>query len=107
MKILPAALLASLAAFPAMARQDPSPKPSGIVIHLFGSDSGSSSQPSPSTPSAATNDKAPQGGEAQSGEATQNTQAPTIGQVLHQMFVTGDPAQDSKPHFAQGRNGSF
>ena len=121
LNILPIALLASLAAFPALARQDPTPPPSGIVVHLFGSDT-------PPAPNAANPQSAEKNAGAQamppagaaldksSGNGSNNGSAdvsrddrgePSLGQVLHQMFVTGDPAQDSQPHFAAGRNGAF
>jgi hypothetical protein len=116
LKLLPAVLLASLAAFPALARQDPTPKPSGIVIHLFGPGSITSSG-TPSAPAQqAGQGAAPDGGNSQSVQGASNTQggstaaaqaapSPTMGQVLHQMFVTGDPAQEAQPRFAPGRSG--
>lgn len=106
MRILPAALFASLAAFPALARQDPTPPPSGIVVHLFGQGSitshilpTNSSNPQAGQPGQA----APQG----AGAPAQAAPEPTAGDILHQMFVTGDPAQNGKPNFAPGRGGSF
>ncbi len=102
MKILFAVMLVNLAALPALARQTPTPPPSGVVIHLFGPNSVTSQI----LPGAAASSP---GGTTQTGTAA-NAQAapePTFGDVFHQMFVTGDPAQDSKPRFAPGRNGAF
>ncbi len=117
LKILPAALLASMAAVPALARQDPTPPPSGIVVHLFGPDSVASHilPTTPSSPQAGqtgqtgqTEQAAPQSGEAQGASTpAQTTAGPSVGDILHQMFVTGDPAQDGKPNFSSGRGGSF
>ncbi|WP_298215477.1 hypothetical protein [Acidocella sp.] len=103
MNRLPIAFLASLAAFPALARPDPTPPPSGIVVHLFGPDAGVA-KPSPSAPSAP-NAAAPQGPAASAPQASPATPEPSIGDILHEMFVTGDPAQEAKPRFAPGRAG--
>jgi len=71
----------------AQARQDPTPPPSGIVVHLFGPGSITSAvipeTASPGVPAA----------------------EPSTGDILHQMFVTGDP--DAKPGstFPKGRAG--
>ena len=92
------ACLASLIALPAMAGRDPVLKPSGIVIHLFGpnfmTDSNSPSGTAPSQPAS---------GGLSSANPAANQPEPTMSQVLHQLFVTGDPAQDSTPHFLHGR----
>lgn len=71
----------------AEARPLPEPKPSGVVIHLFGPDS-------VMTP-------APAGG----GAAKPAGPAPdqNFGGILHQMFVTGDPNQKPGAAFAKGR----
>ncbi|GAN79380.1 hypothetical protein SAMN02746095_00376 [Acidocella aminolytica 101 = DSM 11237] len=98
MKILTAAALGCLLAGPTWARQDPKPKPSGIVIHLFG-------PAETSTPNVTTNGKG-QIATDTSSASDQSGQNPSWGDVLHQMFVTGDPAQDSKPSFPTGRQGS-
>jgi hypothetical protein len=80
-----AAALAAWAA-PAIARQDPSPPPSGIVVHLFG-------------PSGVTNKILPAG----TGSGT--TAAPSTGAILHQMFVTGDPDATPGQSRPKGRQG--
>ncbi len=59
------------------------PKPSGIVIHLFGPDS-VTTHLLPTEPASA----AP---------------TPRFGTILHQMFVTGDPSQKPGAAFAKGR----
>ncbi len=99
LKLLPAALFASLTAFPALARQDPNPPPSGIVVHLFGPDSVTSHILPAGSEKPPAGQAAPQGGDA----PVQAAPEPTVDDILHQMFVTGDPAQDSTPHFAPGR----
>jgi hypothetical protein len=64
----------------AQAGREPKPVPSGIVIHLFGPDSPAGTLVPPGT-------------------------APTTGNILHQMFITGDP--DRKPGAAlpKGKTG--
>ena len=63
----------------------PTPKPSGIVIHLFGPDSVttlcSADEPRPAGP----------------------PPVPSFGAILHQMFVTGDPTQKPGAAFPKGR----
>lgn len=77
----------------ATARQEPSPPPSGVVIHLFGQDSVLSNV----IPTA------PAGGAKAAGAASGGVAAPpayrepTTGQVLHEMFVTGDPNDPPRP----------
>jgi len=75
----------TLLAAPAFARQDPTPPPSGIVVHLFG-------------PSGVANKILPAG--------TGTGAAPSTGAILHQMFVTGDPDAvpgQSRPKGRQGQ----
>lgn len=117
MKLILCTALVGLIALPAMAEKNPQPKPSGITIHLFGPElittSNSSANPSspaaPSLPNAVKNS----GGFAQSPASPSQPQPaattysePSLGQVLHEMFVTGDPAQDGKPSFSKGRQAS-
>jgi hypothetical protein len=90
-----AIVLAALAS-PAAARQDPAPPPSGIVVHLFGPDS-LSSHVLPSAPGA----KPAAGAPAASNGAAYPE--PSLGDVLHQMFVTGDPDQLPGQALAKGR----
>jgi len=91
-----------LAAQPAAARQNPTPPPSGIVIHLFGQDSVMSNvlpdmaSPAAPTPTSAGNVVAP-GASAPGAAQSSNDVEPTLGDVLHQMFVTGDPNDPPKP----------
>ncbi|MGE4482895.1 hypothetical protein [Acidocella sp.] len=106
MKILPAVFFASLAAFPAIARQDPEPKPSGQVVHLFGPDSITANI----LPSGTSNGS-PQPSSGQAGDTGKNASgggsaAPSAGDILHDMFVTGDPAQQGKASFPTGRGGT-
>jgi hypothetical protein len=68
----------------AEARPTPEPKPSGIVIHLFG--------PTDSTTTGGTGTK------PANAASNQN-----VGAILHQMFVTGDPNQKPGAAFAKGR----
>ncbi|MDE1906270.1 MAG: hypothetical protein KGH75_07445 [Rhodospirillales bacterium] len=101
MKLLSTAILVGLAASPALARQDPTPPPSGEVIHLFGPNS-VASQILPGTPPSTP------GSASTSGETTSAQPAvePTFGDIFHQMFVTGDPNKNA-PQFPQGRSGAF
>jgi hypothetical protein len=101
-----------LAAAPAYASVEPTPPPSGIVYHLFGPNS-ITSHILPSGPSA----PAPPGGAAPAaaGTASSGVQpagttapaspGPSWGDVAHQMFVTGDPAQEGAPQIPKGRAG--
>lgn len=77
----------------AEARPAPEPKPSGIVIHLFGPDS--------VTAHVLSTEPAPAGGTMT--KPASAAQDPSFGSVLHQMFVTGDPAQKPGAAFAKGR----
>jgi hypothetical protein len=88
--LLLAGCICLLAARPALARQDPTPPPSGIVIHLFGQGSVMSNVlPDVSAPGAPPRPAtAPQ---------SSGYVEPTMGDVLHQMFVTGDPNDPPKP----------
>lgn len=95
MKTILFAGLISLAAFPALAEKNPQPKPSGIVIHVFG--------PQMLTISAA-QDKSGTASTSQAPGAS--PESISLGQAMHEMFVTGDPAQDGKPHFPRGRAAS-
>ena len=70
----------------AQARLQPAPPPSGIVVHLFGPDSVLQSV-APALASAPPAGAAPAGPQAE----------PTWGNVLHQMFVTGDPDSPNQP----------
>ncbi|MDE2318935.1 MAG: hypothetical protein KGK02_04465 [Rhodospirillales bacterium] len=101
MKIPFAVILAGLAAFPALARQDPTPPPSGVVIHMFGPNSVTSQIMSGTTSN-------PTGNTTPSGTTTSGQAAPepTFGDIFHQMFVTGDPAKNT-PAFPKGRSSNF
>jgi hypothetical protein len=74
----------------AQARPDPAPKPSGVVVHLFGPDS-VATHFLPTPP-------------AHAGHGTADTgPSPGYGAILHQMFVTGDPSQAPGAAIAKGR----
>jgi hypothetical protein len=77
----------------AEARPTPEPKPSGIVVHLFGPDSVTTHVLS-AEPTAA--------GRTMTKPASA-AQDPSFGGILHQMFVAGDPAQKPGAAFAKGR----
>jgi len=101
--MLSTVVLGSFWAFPALAHQDPSPPPSGVVVHLFGPDSVTSnilptgSAPHAAAPGATASKTAPAGG----GGYVE----PSVHDILHQMFVTGDPNQKPGASFAKGRAG--
>ncbi|NNM57452.1 hypothetical protein [Acidocella sp.] len=78
----------------AQARQPPNPPPSGQVVHLFGPGS-VASQFLPGGNAAAS----PAGGGAGSAYVE-----PSAAEILHQMFVTGDPGQKPGQTISQGRN---
>jgi hypothetical protein len=106
--VIPAIL--SLAAAPALAR-DPQPKPSGIVIHLFGQNSVMSNVlptgPTPTTAPAPGQPAAPPGASASASSAPQPVDVePTTGEILHQMFITGDgtPAKPAAGRVAERPN---
>ncbi len=130
-RILLTALLLCCGATAAQARSNPEPRPSGIVVHLFGPDSIMShlvpglpgETPAPAAAPAPAANAAPQpgaqpgaaqSGAAQSGGAQSQAQpiatatpaaaaapanddVPSLGAVLHQMFVVGDPEHPSQP----------
>lgn len=114
--MIPAAILLGFAIIPpAQADRNPQPPPSGIVIHLFGQNSVLSNiLPTTAAPSAGTTStSAPTNAPANAptnapSNAPSNAPAnapkyvePTTGEIIHQMFVTGDPNNPSKP--APGR----
>lgn len=85
-----------LGARAAQARVDPTPPPSGIVIHLFGQDSVMSHvlpvAPASGAPAPVAGAKPAQGG---------GYVEPSMHDILHQMFVTGDP--NAPPGFSTGK----
>ncbi len=114
----------------AFARLNPTPPPSGIVIHLFGPDSitshvlptftGPAGAPAAGAPAAVNRPPAgaagvgngtETGAAMQPGGVTNTTEAatapasstPTMGEVLHQMFVVGDPSLTPAEKMAPGR----
>jgi hypothetical protein len=103
--VIPAIL--GLAAAPALAR-DPQPKPSGIVIHLFGQNSVMSNVlPTGATPTTAPAQPAAPPGASASASAPQPVYVePTTGEILHQMFITGDgtPAKPAAGRVAERLN---
>ncbi len=80
----------------AQARQPPNPPPSGQVVHLFGPGS-VASQFLPGGKSTTT-----PGGNA----ANSSYVEPTTSEILHQMFVTGDPGQKPGQAISKGRSKS-
>jgi hypothetical protein len=86
-------MLASLWALPALARPDPTPPPSGIVVHIFG-------------PGSVTSNMLPTGGtsKAPPGSPTHYTE-PSMHDILQKMFVTGDPNQKPGASIPKGRAG--
>lgn len=104
LKLLSTGVLASLWAFPALAHQDPSPPPSGVVVHLFGPNSVMSNMlPTGSAP----HTSAPAGGASKTVPAGElDDTEPSMHDILRQMFVTGDPNQKPGAGFAKGKTGS-
>lgn len=111
-RILPIVIAATCWACLAEARPDPTPPPSGIVIHLFGPDSITSNLlPSGGTETTAQGSKtegtqgsAPAGSAQGTGPATQST-GPSMHSILHEMFVTGDPNMTPGQALSKGRTG--
>lgn len=98
-------LALSLAA-PAFARMEPTPPPSGIVVHLFGPDS-VTSHILPGAKGSSGTDTATDGKTGTSGgEAATQAPAPTVHDILHQMFVVGDPSQEGAAALAKGKGGN-
>lgn len=106
LKTIMIACLASLIALPAMAKRDPAIKSSGIVIHLFGPTLITTSQSPAGAASAPTGNGAAAGTSPTATREDASQPEPTLHEVLREMFVTGDPAQDGKPHFARSRAAS-
>jgi hypothetical protein len=110
-KLLSSILAASLWITAAHARQPPNPPPSGIVIHLFGPNS-ITSNILPTAPVARAAGAASTGPvNATSGGAAAPAAAPayvepSTSDILHQMFVTGDPNLKPGQNFAKGRTGN-
>jgi len=92
----------------AQARQTPTPPPSGIVVHLFGPESIMSNVlptgvgSGGGTPASG----AAGGGAASAGAGTLPYVEPSTHDILHEMFVTGDPDLKPGTNFAKGRTGN-
>jgi hypothetical protein len=101
--LLSGVMLAAFWTLPAFAHQDPSPRPSGVVIHLFGPNSVTSGMlPTVSEPHAT----AQAGGGSKSAPAGDTGYVtPNMHDILHQMFITGDPNQKPGAGLAKGRTG--
>lgn len=97
MKAIVTACLASLIALPALAR-DPQPKPSNVTIHLFGPDLITQTNANGSA-NAGQNNIGPNNAGSSASSSSEAQPEPTLHQVLHEMFVTGDPEQNKEPHF--------
>ncbi len=120
----------TLAGGAAGARNEPNPPPSGIVIHLFGPGSltssmvpgqatgplvthvpvplankplGGAANEQPAPPSAGSIPPAAAVPSAATGDAA-GYSSPGFGPILHQMFVTGDPNAKPGAALATGRN---
>ncbi len=95
-----ATYLAAGLPFTALARPDPPPPPSGIVIHLFGQNSVMSNV-LPTAPDAGRSDTATvsEGGAPQPAYVE-----PSTGEILHEMFVTGDPNDPQQPSTGRSKN---
>jgi hypothetical protein len=129
LRILLAAFFLSGATLALAAPRTAPPPPSGTVVHLFGPQGvwanlapvvgGTQTAPAVAAPVgavpagatpatlASTGGPAPASSapaRAGAAPAAQNYPEPTLGAVLHQMFVTGDP--NAGPGFAQGRKGN-
>jgi hypothetical protein len=83
----------------AEARQQPTPPSSGIVVHLFGPSSVMSNM----LPTTARPDSAAAATPAGAAPSNAGYAEPSMGDVMHQMFVTGDPNAPPKP--STGRTG--
>ncbi len=111
-RILAVAVLLGGTASGAWARIDPTPPPSGIVIHVFGPNSLMSNilpdgaAGGGAKPAAGNGSAKPAAGSPSGTAAAQNYPEPTMDQVLHQMFVTGDPNQKPGAALATGRTGT-
>ena len=102
--ILTVTVAGILAAGPALARGAPNPPPSGIVIHLFGPNSiGSQILPDSFIPGSGGGGSAKPEAEAHGAAQTPYVE-PTTQDILHQMFVTGDPNRKPGDAFAPGRD---
>lgn len=91
----------------ANAERNPTPPPSGVVVHLFGPH-GIMTPILPGDDTKHPNEgqsggSAPGSSAAGSANALQSSDDPDIHAILHQMFVTGDPNDPNKP--ASGRPG--
>jgi hypothetical protein len=101
------AFVLSLAAGPAFGRAAPPPPPSGIVIHLWGPDSVTSHILPESGGGGASGANASTGAAATTGtNAGNNGYDPSWGDIAHQMFVVGDPAQEGAAALPKGKAGN-
>jgi hypothetical protein len=127
-RVLLAGFLAFGASAALAAPRTAAPPPSGVVVHLFGPQGvwadlapvvggtpaaaaapapvGAPATVAPGTTVASAAAPAPVSGPPAPAPAptAASYPEPTLGAILHQMFVTGDP--DAGPGFAQGRKGN-
>jgi len=123
LRILLAGLLVFGAGQALAAPRTAQPPPSGVVVHLFGPQgvwanvapmvggtqeapvaAAPAGGPPTSEPATVASSAAPTPESAAPAPAAASYPEPTLGAVLHQMFVTGDP--NAGPGFPQGRKGN-
>lgn len=94
----------------ACAHIDPPPPPSGIVVHLFGPNGMTNRILPQSSAARAATGSAPGGvtpNNAANGVSPNNAAAaaPDMHDILHQMFITGDPNVQPGQSIPKGRSG--
>ncbi len=101
-RLMTAAALFLAAAGIAHASRNPTPPPSGIVVHLFGPNS-IMSNIAPDLPGETAKPAAPSqtagstATTASSASSVETSDDPSWHDILHQMFVVGDPEHPNKP----------
>jgi hypothetical protein len=98
-RFMTAAALFLAAAGIAHAARNPTPPPSGIVVHLFGPNS-IMSNVAPDLPGETAKPPAPSqtaGSSASSANSVETSDDPSWHAILHQMFIVGDPEHPNKP----------
>jgi hypothetical protein len=104
-RILPIVIAATCWASLAEARPQPTPPPSGIVVHLFGPDSVASNfLPTDGSGNTAQGSRA-EGAQAGAPAGGAQSTDPTMHGILHEMFVTGDPNMTPGQALSKGKTG--